>query len=135
MLRAFDDDLPALYDVGIRAVVSLLNSSEEQKIFEDAGFAYLSLPVRDGYAPNLEQAGRFVRFVNAQKEAGRPLVVHCAAGKGRTGTMLAVYLISQGIHWQEAIQRIRADIPGAIETKVQMEFLEEFGKLLGQDGS
>jgi len=43
----------------------------------------------------MEQASRFVQFVTEQRAAQRPVAVHCEAGLGRTGTMLAVYLIFQ----------------------------------------
>jgi atypical dual specificity phosphatase len=131
-LRAYDDDLPSLYDSGIRAVVSLLNLPADQRIYEDAGFAYLCLPIPDGSAPSLEQTQRFVRFLDEQQLLGRAVAVHCAAGRGRTGTMLATYLISQGVPWLEAIARVRASEPAAIETSRQMGFLKDFGNLLGQ---
>lgn len=132
-LRAYDDDLPSLYDSGIRAVVSLLNLPADQKLYEDAGFSYLCLPIPDGFPPNLEQTRRFVRFLNEQQQQSQAVAVHCAAGRGRTGTLLATYLISQGVHWLEAVARVRSAQPGAIETSSQMRFLEDFGKLLGQD--
>jgi atypical dual specificity phosphatase len=131
-LRAFDDDFAYLYDSGIRVVVSLLNLPADQKIYEDAGFAYLCLPIADGFPPSLEQTQRFVKFLNDQQQQGKAVAVHCAAGRGRTGTMLAAYLISQGTHWLEAISRVRASEPGAIETQRQMDFLKDFGNLLGQ---
>ncbi|MDB6034833.1 MAG: dual specificity protein phosphatase [Verrucomicrobiales bacterium] len=129
-LRAYDDDLPYLHDSGIRAVVSLLNLPADQKIYEDAGFSYLCLPVPDGFPPTLEQTQRLVRFLDEQQQQGRAAAVHCAAGRGRTGTMLAAYLISQKVNWLEAISRVRASEPGAIETQRQMDFLQDFGNLL-----
>jgi atypical dual specificity phosphatase len=127
-LNAYDDELPELYAAGIRAVVSLLNIATDRAVFESAGFSFLCLPVPDGGAPTLEQAGEFVRFVEEQRQAHRPVAVHCEAGLGRTGTMLAVYLISQGDTAEMAIRRVREVEKVAVETGRQIVFLEEFAR-------
>ncbi len=93
-LTDYDDDLPTLHSAGVRAVVSLLNIPTDAPVYESAGFAFLCPPVPDGGAPTMEQASEFVRFVTEQRDAQRAVAVHCEAGLGRTGTMLATYLIS-----------------------------------------
>lgn len=125
-LTAFDDELAALHSAGIRAVVSLLNLPGDASVYESAGFSFLCLPVADGGAPTLEQAEEFVRFVTGQRAARRPVVVHCEAGLGRTGTMLATYLIAQGESAAAAIQRVRAVESVAVETPQQIQFLEAY---------
>lgn len=129
-LNAYDDDLPVLYSAGIRAVVSLLNAPSDAAAYESIGFNFLCLPVLDGAAPDLKQASEFVRFVEDNRAAQRPVAVHCAAGVGRTGTMLAMYLITKGETAGEAIHHVRAVQPRAVETPRQMRFLEEFATLL-----
>ena len=123
-LDAYEDELPELYTAGIRTVVCLLNIPSDATVFESAGFAFQCIPVPDGGVPTPEQAADFVRFVEAQIAAGRPVAVHCEAGLGRTGTMIAVYLIAQGESAEAAIQRVRAVESGAIETARQIHFLE-----------
>ncbi len=125
-LTAYDDDLPTLHAAGIRAVVSLLNIRNDRPVYESAGFDFLCLPIPDGHPPTVEQAREFVRFVNEERGAGKPVVAHCEAGLGRTGTMLAAYLISEGRSAAEAIRAIRNVQPGAVETMRQIQFLEEF---------
>lgn len=133
-LDAYDDELPELYSAGIRAVVSLLNIPSDATVFESAGFSFLCLPVADGAAPTIEQATEFVRFVEVQRQGQRPVAVHCEAGLGRTGTMLAVYLVSQGETAEGAIRRIRQVEKVAVETPRQIQFLEQFAEQIRRIG-
>ncbi len=54
------------------------------------------------------------------------VAVHCAAGLGRTGVVLACYLIDKGLNATNAIARIRRLRPGSIETEDQEKAVEEF---------
>jgi CheY-like chemotaxis protein len=125
-LTSYDDELPLLYAAGVRAVVSLLNVPSDAAVYESAGFAFHCLPVPDGGAPTIEQAQEFVGFINQQRGQSHPVAVHCEAGLGRTGTMLAVYLISEGDSAASAINSIGAKEKSAIETQRQIEFLEQY---------
>jgi len=129
-LNDFDDELQILHSAGVRAVVSLLNIPTDLSVYNSAGFAFLCLPVPDGGAPTMAQADEFVRFVSEHRTANRPVAVHCEGGIGRTGTLLAVYLISQGDVCLEAIRHVRAVENVAIETTRQIQFLEDYATRL-----
>ena len=122
-LDAFTDDLPLLAQAGIGAVVSLLNIPSDAAVYSSAGFGYHLMPIPDGAAPSAEQFVSFLRFFREQRAIGRIVAVHCAAGLGRTGTVLAGYLIATGSGPEAAISRIRAVRRGAIETSQQVQFL------------
>ena len=47
---------------------------------------------------------------------GEVVGVHCLAGKGRTGTMLATWFVRTGLTAEDAIAHVRAARPGSIET-------------------
>jgi atypical dual specificity phosphatase len=125
-LEAHEDELPELWAAGVRGVVSLLNMPSDAAVYESAGFAFLCLPIPDGGAPTPEQADSFVTFVSKKLAEKQAVAVHCQGGLGRTGTMLAVYLISQGRMARQAIEEVRGVERCAIETAHQIRFLESW---------
>lgn len=127
-LADYRDELSSLHSAGIRAVVSLLNIPSDATVFESAGFDFLCLPIPDGGAPTDAQADEFIQFVSQQHARGQAVAVHCEAGLGRTGTMLALYLISNGDDARNAIATIRVVEGSAVETTRQIGFLEQYAK-------
>jgi atypical dual specificity phosphatase len=123
-LEAYNDDLPLLYGAGIRAVACLLNIPSDTVIFETAGFEFRCWPIVDGHPPTLDQVNAFVAFVNDCRARRLPVAVFCEAGLGRTGTMIAAYLVQSGKTAHDAIAAVRARQPSAIETQSQILFLE-----------
>ena len=105
-----------------------LVDNEKETIINDYKFVY----VKDYGVPSLEVLDNIVDYINIKitKEM-KPLVVHCAAGKGRTGTILAAYLLKQdNISSQEAIKKIRSLRPGSIQSKIQEEILHKYETFL-----
>lgn len=57
--------------------------------------------------------------------------VHCAKGRGRTGTMLASYLVArEGYSGDEAIKETRRRRNGSIETRGQEQAVRDFADYL-----
>ncbi len=112
-------DLEFLKDNGIDAIVSLTELPLHKTLIEEFGFEYRHIPVADFTSPTQEQIEEFVTFVHNLISSRRKIVVHCDAGIGRTGTMLACYLISKGCSAKTAITEIRKKRPGSIETMEQ----------------
>jgi atypical dual specificity phosphatase len=105
-----------------------LVENEKEIIINDYKFVY----VKDYGVPTLEVLDNIVDYISMKiTKEKKPLVVHCAAGKGRTGTILAAYLLKQGnISSKDAIKKIRRLRPGSIQSKVQEEILHEYETFL-----
>ena len=119
-------DLDLLSAKGIRAVVSLTEYPLPENMLRERDMSYLHLPVADMAAPALEDVLKFMEFIRAAGSAGRPVVAHCGAGMGRTGTMLACYLVEQGMEAEQAMARLRQLRPGSVETAGQEDTVRQY---------
>jgi atypical dual specificity phosphatase len=117
-------------EAGVGAVVSLDERGLNADALREGGVEHLHLPIPDFQSPSMEQIRDFVDFVDANAEAGRPVLAHCHAGMGRTGAMLACYLVAQGMDPREAITRVRTMRPGSIETYGQEDTIYAFFRTL-----
>ncbi len=120
--------LDELHDRGIRILVSLDEVGLDPALVQAHGLQHRHIPVTDFEPPSLEQAREFAKLVSTSLEAGEPVAAHCQGGIGRTGTLIASYLISQGMTPDEASELVRAKRPSSIETDSQREFLREFAE-------
>ena len=98
-------DLKWLKSQGVGAIVTLTEQPLSQR--ELKGFEYLHIPIIDMTAPAFEQIEEFVQFTGSRIRKKKPVVAHCHAGIGRTGTMLACYLVSKGAEPKKALQEVK----------------------------
>ena len=115
-------------DEGIGAIVTLMERPLNKALIEEFGFEYHHIPISDFSAPSADQISEFVEAVEDARRSGQKIVVHCLAGQGRTGTMLACYLVSQGRSSTEAIGEIRELRPGSIETNAQERAVYQYAR-------
>ncbi len=124
------EELRVLKGEGIGAIVSLTEDRLDAGLLAKAGFEKLHLPIRDFSAPKLRQVERFVKFVNEMNARAIGVVVHCGTGSGRTGAMLACYLVSKGLTAEEAIRTVRKKRSSYIETQEQEEAVRRYEESL-----
>jgi atypical dual specificity phosphatase len=110
----------------ITLIVNMYEKADEPELLERLGATTLHLPVPGSCAPTQEQLDAGVLAITQALERGQRVAVHCGAGLGRAGTLLAAYLVSQGRTADEAMQRVRAARPGSIETLEQEQAVREF---------
>ena len=95
-------DIQSLQGQGVRAILSLT----EQPLFaqreitatllDGLDIAYFHVSVRDQFPPNVLQARQIIQIISSMQVQQRPLLIHCHAGVGRTGTILHLYYLTRG---------------------------------------
>lgn len=102
---------------GIRAIISLERfQPHDLETAKKLGFQLVTVPIPDFTPGSLAQREQVLTAIDTFKKIGLPTLVHCQGGLGRTGMILALYLVQfNGVHPQDAITRIRTICPGSIE--------------------
>lgn len=128
-----EDAFTLLYEKGIRAVLNLAERPYSYETPARIGMLTRHIPVPDFTAPTLHQAEEAVAVISSCLDNHAPLAVHCMAGLGRTGTILACYLVSMEMPANNAIVVIREWRPGSIETLEQEAVVYAYERFLGTD--
>lgn len=122
-----------LRNTGIKALVCLNKERPlDDKQVRELGFEYLFLPVRDFIAPTQDNMTEFVRFAREMIGHNMPLAVCCGAGIGRTGTMLAAYLVSTCFSPEEALKEIEVTRGVGVESDGQRKAIFEYARQMGK---
>jgi atypical dual specificity phosphatase len=122
------EDLEWLRRQGIDLLISLTEDPPFSRWVNDAGLLLVHVPVPDMHPPTQAQLSRCVSSILKANEGNRGVAVHCGAGLGRTGVVLAGYFVTRGLSPENAIARVRRLRPGSVETEEQAEAVREFAR-------
>ena len=126
------DDFAWLRRQGVELLISLTEDRPRRDWVNDAGLLVMHVPVEDMEAPTQDQLDRCISAIERAAERGMGVAVHCGAGLGRTGVVLAAYFVAKGASAQNAIGKVRRLRPGSIETDEQADAVVEFARRRGQ---
>jgi ADP-ribosyl-[dinitrogen reductase] hydrolase len=132
--RDLHEDLRVIRNWGARMIISLIETHEFSLLqvpeFGDSaariGISWIHLPIQDVHVPDdrFESGWSAVRpEVHHRIGSGERILIHCRGGLGRTGLVAARILVERGCAPRDAVHRIRAVRPGAIETLAQEQYV------------
>lgn len=112
------DELEWVRSQGIQSIVTMTENALPENWVRQIN--YLHVPTPDFTAPDMDQIDNAVDFIHEKISDNKAVMVHCAAGMGRAGTILACYLVKyQKYSAKDAIQKIREERPGSIQSEIQ----------------
>ncbi len=124
---ASEEDLKWLYSQGVR---SLLRMSEktlvDPAVINRIGLIDLHIPVKDFTAPSLPEIEQMIDFMLKSVLEGKPVGVSCGAGNGRTGTVLACYLVARDHTAEGLVIQVRRKRPESVEKTEQWEVIRQY---------
>lgn len=127
-------DLKWLRRNGVELLISLTESPIRRDWVNEAGMLVVNVPVPDMEAPTERQLDHLLATIKKANASHMGVAVHCEAGLGRTGTVLAAYLVAGGLSPREAMATVRDLRPGSVETAEQERAVEALARRLRAEG-
>ena len=123
------DEVQWAIDQGVKSIITVREEPLDESWIKDV--KYLHIHSNDMGVPEFVDLVSSVDFIHNRITNDEPVMVHCLAGMGRTGTLLACYLVKhQKMSADEAIQKVRTERPGSIQSFPQEEIIFQFAKSL-----
>jgi len=112
------DEFDWVLKQGVRSVITMTENSLPESWIENVN--YLHVPTQDLTAPDMDEIDTAVDFIHKAINSKEAVMVHCAAGMGRAGTILACYLMKyQNYTAKDAVEKLRNERPGSIQSEIQ----------------
>jgi protein-tyrosine phosphatase len=84
-------------------------------------------PIPDMHAPTVEDLGALVDDIYSRLAVGEVIIVHCAGGIGRSGTVAVAVLLRAGVRIDDALTTVRSNRPMAgPEVGAQQDVLRQY---------
>ena len=123
------DEVQWIMEQGIKSIVTVREEPLDETWTKDV--KYVHIMSNDMGVPEFNDLVQAVDFIHKRITNNEPVLVHCLAGLGRTGAILACYLVKyQNLSADEATQKVREERPGSIQSYPQEEIIFRFEKSL-----
>ena len=114
---------------GVKSIVTIREEPLEDEWIKDVN--YLHVHSNDMGIPEFSDLVNSVDFIHQRITNEEPVMVHCLAGLGRTGTILACYLIKyENMSADDAVEKVRRERHGSIQSFSQEEIIFRFEKFV-----
>jgi protein-tyrosine phosphatase len=123
-------NLELIRENSIKAIISLDQDCVDSSKIKSLGFEHLSLTVPDSIPPHEDDMSLWLRilpstldYIEKKTANGDKVMVHCWAGKDRTGVLACSYLVRKcGYSPENAIKKLRKNRPQALTSVGYEEF-------------
>ena len=123
------DEVQWAIDQGVKSIVTIREEPLDTDYTNNVN--YFHVHSNDMGVPEFDDLVKTIDFIHDRIVNDEPVMVHCLAGLGRTGTILACYLIKyKKMSADDAIQKVRDGRPGSIQSFPQEEIIFQFAKSL-----
>ncbi len=122
-----------LHALGVKAVVNMCQEwNQAASMFDELGIEQLHLPTVDFQFPSLLAIEQSVDFINQCIKGGKPVYVHCRAGRGRSATVVLCWLLATRSMSAQSAQHLLLQkrphvIPNLWKRKVVTDFVARLG--------
>lgn len=133
--RSLNDDIQALKQQEVTHILTLLTIDEMELYgvddllsrYAENGLEWYFVPIVDQGICSRKEMNSIVDWMDKALADGANVMVHCVGGLGRSGLVVACYLISRGMTAWEAIREVRrVRTERAIESKLQENFIKTY---------
>ncbi|CAH0596898.1 unnamed protein product [Chrysodeixis includens] len=127
------ENLKYLVNQGITHLVTL-TAGKKPPVDDIARLRWSEVPVEEFETPNVEQVKKFIDVCKKSDKNGEVMAVHCRQGRGRSGVMLACYLV----HFHrflpdQAMNVIRMIRPSSLDSDEHEESVGRYFEYLTED--